>query len=358
MVCFESKITLGKTNESFSGDMMKSKQLAKRRDVLMTQLEKTRREIYEIDLEINREGLIEDPTLLNAIEKSKELYDKGNFKAIRNWLSKGLDTLDSDRYYSSLKVEDVNLDELAGEMYLLPNPFGIREHSIYGLPIVIGGWPGSRKTSLAVQAFYWDYLFKRPAAFFTFELTPSQLLAKIIQIHVAHTHGEDLSFSNVNRYVKEHKEEIDAFVKDFLQIMFVIESNGFSGAKLSSVYERLTIATPSLRVLYIDYFQRLRPDFHTKKGNEDTRTGYMTTSRILTDLAKRTSSVMVVLSQLNAEGGFKETGAILEDAGMAIKINKSDRPTYLYLEVIKSRFSKMGAVARPAIKEVSGYVTG
>lgn len=334
--------------------MKSTKGMALLRDAKLKQIEALRREIHKIDSEIFSEGQIEDGTLLNSIEKMRALYDKGNFKAIQNWGQKALEALQSDRYFTTLRPEDVDYSS-GGENYLLPQSFGIPDPHKYGLPLVIGGLPKSRKTSLAVNMLYNDYRFKRRATFFSLELTPDQLMGKVLQLHVQEVHNKSLAFDQVSRYAKAAEEDTKAFTKDFLEYVTIVEANGFSGARLANVYDRILAAKPDNRICYIDYFQRLRPDFHGAKGKEDTRTGYMTTSRLLTEVGKRTKTALVVLSQMNNDGGYKETGAILEDAGMALVVERKGGGS-IEIKVVASRFSQSGLKVTRKIDEASGYV--
>jgi hypothetical protein len=328
--------------------------MALQREAKLKQIEKLKQEIYKIDSQIFSEGHIEDGTLLNSIEKMRQLYDKGNFKAIQNWGQKAMEALQSDRYFRVLKAEEVDYSS-GGENYLLPQSFGIPDPAKYGLPLVIGGLPKSRKTSLAVNMLYTDYKFKRKAVFFSLELTPDQLMGKVLQLHVQETYNKSLAFDQVARYAAADEENVKAFTKDFLSYATIVEANGFSGARLANVFDRIIAEKPDLRVAYIDYFQRLRPDFHGAKGKEDTRTGYMTTSRLLTELAKRTKVALVVLSQMNNDGGYKETGAILEDAGMALVVERKSSGS-IEIKVVASRFSQSGLKVARKIDEASGYV--
>jgi len=337
-----------------TGKQSATKGLALLRNAHIQQIEKLRKEIFQIDEKIKKEDQIEDPTLLHSIEKLRSCYDKGDFAAMIPLIAKANEQLQADRYFVELKSSDVEVFEDL-KRYPLPQALRIARYGYYSLPMVIGGLPGCRKTSIAVEMAFQDFKSKRPFAFFSFELTMHQLFAKFLQHQIFESSGGSHHIAKLTEWTMKHQKEFKEFREEFFQYAHIIEAKGYSGARIVNVYERLKTAHSGLQVCYIDYFQRIKPDVTGGRGGkEETRVGYMNTSRFLTDSCKGTDSVFVVLSQMNNTGEFKETGAILEDAGLAFVIEKKDREFTLHVK--KDRFDGQWGEAKIQFEPTTGVM--
>lgn len=281
-------------------------------------------------------GILDDPTILSSIERARDLYAKGNFTAIKKYAQKIITNLESDRFYDVLTKEkalkSIDKETLDGfDIYKFDSNLG-NFACPYGLPIVIGAPPKNRKTTYALNMLYRDVDREIPSIFGTLELSPDHVIRRLLQIHVRLKEYVAIEFEDIAAYCAGRKEYRE-FVEKVIDTSAILEANKFTAAKLCTVIDRLLI-TRKAKTVYIDYFQRMRPDVD---GQNDTRVGYMQSSRYLTDQCKSMNACFIVLSQLNAMGEYKETGALTEDAGLALTL-KSE-PSFLTATVKASRFS-------------------
>lgn len=326
------------------------KHLIQQRSELLKQAEAIRKNLYAVEKELNVERIIDDPSIIASLDNAYKLYRKGNFGAIRKHAQKIIQNLDSDRFYELVTYPDA-LESIRKEaqdgfdVYKLP--FGGLSCP-YGLPVVIGAPPKNRKTTFALNLVYQNIQDGIPSVFCTLELTPLHVVRRLLQIRVRDIDGESISFDAVAKYVSDKPQHIK-WLEKALDLCAVLETNKYNASKLVNVLDRILL-NRSAKVVYIDYFQRMRPDLDSQN---DTRVGYMQTSRFLTDKCKDMNAVFVVLSQLNQAGEYKETGALTEDAGLALTLEASRH--YVNLKVKASRFSGLTEIKLP-IDEITGAV--
>jgi hypothetical protein len=302
-------------------------ELTRKRKELNLKIEATRRELLAVERELQTEGILDDPTLLGAIERARIAYEKGDFTVIRKHASKMMEALEADRFFRVLtKAEmDAYITQSAtnpnANMYKFPDHFSVAFRCPYGLPITVGAPPKNRKTSFAINLLYHDTLRDVNSVFCTFELTPEQVFLKTLQVHLRLTHHlsfgiEDMAAIAENG-IKEFpkvKPSLDEYRELFFNKVKVVECAGYNAERLCATIDRVLMTHPA-RVVHIDYFQRIR-----HRNVTDARLGYMQNSRILTEKCKTLNVLFVILSQMNNDGGFKETGALEEDSGLALTL--------------------------------------
>lgn len=327
-----------------------SKQLITKRAELLRQAEKIRKELFGVEKELHSEQIIDDPSIINSLDNAYALYRKGNFSAIRKHAQKIIQNLDSDRFYELVNIGDA-LQSIADETtkgsdyYRLP--WGDMSCP-YGLPIVIGAPPKNRKTTFALNLAYQNIEQGVTSIFCTLELTPLHVVRRLLQIRVRKIDNVAIGFDEIAKYCSSRQDHLK-WLEKALDLCGILETNKFTANKLVNVLDRILL-TRSAKIVYLDYFQRMRPDVDSQN---DTRVGYMQTSRFLTDKCKEMGAVFVVLSQLNQNGEYKETGALTEDAGLALTLQANAH--YMDVKVKASRFSPITEIKLP-IDEVTGTI--
>ncbi len=194
---------------------------------------------------------------------------------------------------------------------------GIRE----GEYLLIGGRPGSGKTTLALQmALHMAITLNKPIAFFTYEMPIKQLVKKLFSVFTGIS-SDDLESRVLN---ETERGEVVVATKLFLErrhnFNFVAEymdGNGIRSRILSLQKER------GIEMAFIDYFQ-LIPDA-AGGNNLSTNDRKGATSNLLNRVAKETLMPIVALSQLTKEvesqpycrpimKNLRDTGSLEQDA--------------------------------------------
>lgn len=322
------------------------KELTERRKELYKSIERSRKEIVQIEATLNDEGILDDPTLIYSIEKALKAYEAGDFQAIKKHAQRMQEALEADRFYRVLTPEDFEsyIDTVVSKpdsyLYEFPDSIGSHFKCPYGLPITIGAPPKGRKTSLSLNMVYFDTMRDVPSVFASFELTLEQVYLKILQIHLRKKFHVGFKLEVMPTIIRngvqqfpDVQDEIRKFADKFFKLVQVVECSGYTVERLCSTIDRVASVNKA-RVIHIDYFQRIR------NRSEDVRVGYMRNSRILTEKCKQMNAIFVILSQMNNEGGYKETGALEEDAGLAIVLTKDSSGTSITLNIKAARFMK------------------
>jgi hypothetical protein len=338
--------------------------LKAKRKKLILEIDIRRKELFGVEKQLTDEGILDDPSLIMAIESAKKAYDKGNFGAIKKLALKMMERLDNDVFFMPLTREalDEHIKIVARDptanIYQFPDEVGGKMYRCqYGLPVVVGAPPKGRKTTFAINVMYRDMMRGINSLFCTFELTPQQVMFKLFQIHIRVKSGIALDIESIPSYIdgtiKLDWLDIPAMYKEFADIVFhhgkVIECSGYGVERLCAVIERCSVDFDP-KVVHIDYFQRIK-----NKNQDDTRVGFMNNSRFLTEKCKEMKAVFLVLSQLNFEGHFKETNALEEDAGLALALE--NRVHELLVKVKAARFTEPFEFIFPLCK-TSGTILG
>jgi len=317
--------------------------LTKRRKELNLKIEADRKELTQIERELTTEGILDDPTLIGAIERARKAYERGEFGAIKKHAGKMLEALEADRFYRVLSKQDMDkyIIETAENpdqnIYRFPEHFGVSFRCPYGLPVTIGAPPKNRKTSFAINLMYQDVMRGMNTGFFTFELTPEQVFLKTLQVHLRLKHSLSFGIEDMSAIANagipqfpDVKPSLDQFRDLFFHHVKVVECAGYNAERLCATIDRV-LQTHTSKIIHIDYFQRIR-----HRNVSDARLGYMQNSRILTEKCKTMNIIFVILSQMNSEGGYKETGALEEDAGLALTL--TDKTHELEVKIKAARF--------------------
>lgn len=323
--------------------------MKERRDKILKEIEDKRKELYRVEQEMAEDGILDDVTLLSSIERSLKLYQQGKFTSIRKEANKMLSQLDADRYFElqniDIAMQSLEQERVSGtQLYKLP----LEMMCPYGLPVIIGAPPKNRKTTMALNLAYDAIERGVPSVFATLELTPEHVIRKLLQIRVRRIDSRALDFFEISNYCLDKPVHLEWLAKA-LNLCAILETNKYTAARLCSVLDRILVNRKA-KLVFIDYFQRMRPDLDSQG---DTRVGYMQTSRYLTDKCKEMNAVFVVLSQLNQAGEYKETGALTEDAGLALTL--ASEPNYIDVKVKASRFTGITELRLP-VCDVSGTV--
>ena len=310
--------------------------LKQERNQLLHQIESSKRRLVKIEQELYDEGIMEDPTLIGALEKAMKLYERGKFTSIKPLLERGIDCLSSDRFYKTITIEEFaeilrkEEEDPDSVRYKFTDRFGIKNLSCpYGVPMVIGGKPKNRKTTFAMNMIFDDINRESYGVFISLEMKLSDILRKLVQMKVFQTERIAIPIEEVPRRFKQ--PEYRLFIERALDTWEFVEAGGFSPDRITGSIYRAINKRPKCRVAVIDYLQKI-----PLGKKDDARTFYMGASRHFTDRCKEYEMMFLIVSQLNNEGGYKETGALLEDAGLAMKIEAQN--SEVRLEVSSARF--------------------
>jgi KaiC/GvpD/RAD55 family RecA-like ATPase len=236
-----------------------------------------------------------------------------------------------------------------------------------GLCYTIGARPGTGKTSVAINLAY--YYAKRKAEhgykvlFLTNEMKPGQLWVKMRQVDLVITKSMRRPFmlvKNYVRYPKRFESEYTALctmcaeMEKSFAMMSIRRMGADDVVMLMSEAKNIFGAYPDIVV--VDYLQRI-PRLNAAK---DFRESTIRTYQALSEAALDMDAVIFVLSQMNKEGGFKESEIAEEEAGIAWEISRPEgqdgsRMPFIDWKIKKSRISAYTNVRVP-FDEVSGTV--
>lgn len=200
--------------------------------------------------------------------------------------------------------------------------------------IILAGRPAMGKTSLAVNMAFQTASRGIPAAFFTIEMSHTQLTNRIIS-SVCEIPGEKILRGQLTQ---EDWYKIDTRVNAMNTPLYIDDTPSLSIFQLRSKARNL-IRTKGVKIIFVDYLQ-LMTTGSDRQGTRQEEVAIV--SRSLKALAKELNVPIVALSQLNRgvesreglEGkrpqlsDLRESGAIEQDADMVIFVH---RPEYYHI---------------------------
>jgi KaiC/GvpD/RAD55 family RecA-like ATPase len=235
-----------------------------------------------------------------------------------------------------------------------------------GLLYMLGARPGTGKTTVGLNlAYYYAKLHAElgyKVLFLTNEMKPGQCWAKLRQIDMNHRDGKLRPFMLVKNYIRypdkfttEHqavREMASGMSKNFAMAsvrkmeapdicMVVQESKNYFGADPD--------------IVFLDYLQRVPRGKQT-----DARLGLIETVQSFSELALDLDCVWFIMSQMNQSGGFKESEAPEEEAGIAWEISRDElkdgrKAAHINWKVKKTRISGYSNV-QTFFDDVSGTI--
>lgn len=307
---------------------------------------KLAKEIAEIDSQVDQ---------LNAykkqlrIERASKLIDAGQITEMAMAVTQAATRKD----FSELKNK---ADQLARVIKALPDaPVRIEKQSVFqdyldkasevgfpgalgiddaiknkrGLYTVIGAREKTGKTTLLANLVYYYVQSGLTVQVFSFEQTEAEMYEKLAQIHCAIAGGGRVSRSDLKAMGSERFSKLFKVLESKLTFDF---SAQFSMTDLLNRYALNYSDRKPPDVLFLDYVQRIKPD----ERGVDIRQSFISASRRLADLFLRDNNVGFVFSQLNQQGGYKESTNFGEDAGMNIILSRAGHE--LTIKVVNSRY--------------------
>ncbi len=184
--------------------------------------------------------------------------------------------------------------------------------------IVLAGYPSTGKTSLAMNiAEHVLLVHHLPVAVFTYEMSPESLVTRFICSHAR------VNLRNVRQgYLSESDfpKLTNTAGKVSASKMHIVKASGLSVGQLRAKARRLH-QQHGIKLAVIDYLQKIPAD-----GRVDKRSDAVAlVSNGVKDLAMELNIPVLILSQLNADGGLfmsSETG-MDADTLMKLRVDKS-----------------------------------
>lgn len=185
--------------------------------------------------------------------------------------------------------------------------------------VVVGGQPGSGKSSFLLQLLLNLASHRTPCAIYTFEQSPEEIHMRAISNLSKVVFGDILSRTLTSRSEKLVRDAMGHF--DSLPLRII------DGNRMTLSHIEAAIQTGKESVVAVDYLQRLPLD---QKRNRYE--GITEASSRLNSAAKRSGKVLLVASSLNRNSGpddtpnlgmFRESGQIEFDADIAAILTRS-----------------------------------
>lgn len=332
---------------------------------LSSNLKRDKINLDQLKDEIAENSLKDDPKIYDDINKLNDAYSIADFTKVKS-LSKSIHhACAADRSYdfNSNPVRIIRDYENKPKGHVFPNRFHLGMNIQRGNAIVCGSPPGAGKTTFALNMIlYYAKERKRNIAYFTWEMSPAQLWIKLFTIDQMVSHNNDLPFMYVGTILQMKKEnrneehtkiynDLYRFVTELTNKIHIYKCGSKPLSFAMSILERLHSKIDGYPDwIILDYIQRIRPEKSVESATRKDQLEHASWS--LTNHCETNELNWLVLSQLNKEGGYKETGALNEDAGMSIVLNRDKDSDNKYIESIeikitKSRFSEIGSVKVP-----------
>lgn len=220
--------------------------------------------------------------------------------------------------------------------------------------VVISGYPGGGKTTLAAQLGMDVALDGNNTLICSLEMPAESLMARMLA-YVARRPGD--AITDPLKYCREKFDAsgptndlllaIQGAAKKIAASPFAIEDLiGSTVCQIAACIRRAHRKRP-LKVVVVDYAQRIQPA--PEKIRESREQQLAHSSNYLADLAKELGFCLLLPSQLNKEGAAKHAEAINEDADLHLQIvqdRTGQTPTFNHLgiAVVKDRHNGQDGV--------------
>lgn len=300
----------------------------------------------------NHRITISSSALYEIGEDVSDFYSKEQKKSALISIAKNLEDTASQEEKKEGTVKDIDafkgfLLDLKTKVAVIPTGFKRLDNAIDGLLpkelIVIGGRPGSGKTSLGLNIF--DFVRRstalrdsdKPAVFFSLEMTRSELIARSISALTGtrvNLSSDFLSIS-IEKAINSYRLEMSNIAPTYWSepatcntIDSIVEESRRI-AKLHSDEHN----TPQMGAIFIDYLQLIQ----TSGKSKDRHLEVAEITRKLKLLAIELNCPIVAFAQLNRDSAKKsvdnsrptvaelrESGSIEQDADMVLLVHRPE----------------------------------
>lgn len=225
--------------------------------------------------------------------------------------------------------------------------------------VVISGYPGAGKTTLAAQLAMDAALAGHNTLICSLEM-PEETMMNRLLAYVARVHGD--AITDPLRYSKEiigaDKPTVE-LLKSIKSAALKISSSPLAIEDLigANVYQiaaciRRAHRKQSMAVAVVDFVQRIRPVPEMRRESREQQLAHA--SNHLADLSKELGFCLLLPSQLNREGAAKHAEAINEDADLHLQIvqdRTGPAPTFAHqgIAVVKDRHAGQDGTLLPII---------
>ncbi len=225
--------------------------------------------------------------------------------------------------------------------------------------VVISGYPGAGKTTLATQLATDTALAEHNTLICSLEM-PEETMMNRLLAYVARIHGN--AITDPLRYSKvtsgKDKVTVDllktiksAALKISASQLAIEDLIGANVYQISACIRRAHRKKP-LAVVVVDYVQRIRPLPEMKRESREQQLAHA--SNHLADLSKELGFCLLLPSQLNKEGAAKHAEAINEDADLHLQIvqdRTGPAPTFAHqgIAVVKDRHAGQDGTILPIV---------
>jgi replicative DNA helicase len=313
-------------------------------------------------------------TIAAAREMERVAYETDDATAILEATSAPIsaihDTLTSTRPAKSTKAVLAScIDRFQQLCQGKENPMGI-ETSLVELnlrfrglhrkqTVVISGYPGAGKTTLATQLAIDAALVEHNTLICSLEMPEETMMTRLLS-YVARVRGD--AITDPRRYSMETSgtENVTAeLLKAIKAASMKISASPLTIEDLigSNVYQisaciRRAHRKKSLDVVAVDYVQRIRPVPEMKRESREQQLAHA--SNHLADLSKELGFCLLLPSQLNKDGAAKHAEAINEDADLHLQIvqdRTGPAATFAHrgIAVVKDRHSGQDGTLLPIV---------
>jgi replicative DNA helicase len=280
--------------------------------------------------------LFHNPSVTETLSELLEAKKQGEVQKFKNFAAELYDQVRTDYSADVQKdpIKDMEKFYSVTPYFEFPKRLGIGAKQKKGNTIILGARPGVGKTKVMTNLVYEDLKEGIPIAVYSLEQNPVDIWISLAQLWLFDNHKLSVSFwtmSDIMNDVKHAaiKAEFDKWVKERLPTIRIINASGYTANDISRSIESVTQQLKAKpEKVYLDYLQIIKrdPNFRgSSKENMDL------ISHVLTTKCKRMNSVFILLSQLNrvsedkktpSLSDFKESGAIEQDAGVAVIIER------------------------------------
>lgn len=329
------------------------------------------RDSYLRELSTNR--LSRNPNiadLLDDITDAKFKNDMNRFKTLVLSLS---DVVSTD-YSVDLQhdpIADIQKFYSSTPYYELPGRLGVKLRLKLGNTLVIGARPGVGKTKTMANLIYEDLKELVPIVVFSLEQDQVDIWISIAQLWIKENYDISVSFWKMASIMNSKEYEnirlaFNAWVEGRKSTVRIVDASGYSA---TDIVRSVEVVSQKLQAkpekVYVDYLQIINREQGFRGNSKESMD---MTSKILTTKIKRMRSIGIFLSQLSRESSkekrpsssdFKESGAIEQDAGAAIILERplddNGKPSNdLEVWIVKDRYGgKLGRT--PCLIDPSTY---